>query len=158
MGCWGFLSGKQPATDPALAALAGVIEQNLRALGLLVQARPYGTGFAEIRASTSARLTTTPGVADASGVALLLAGKYDPPTVVFEEINSLRPGLGGQMVGAVIAALEAHPGVFERLRVNDLSPRLNDGRRWWEHIASSHPEFDWNITHDEHLTHFKTVS
>lgn len=141
--------GANERSDSAIDKIADDVCRNLRALGLFVESKKYGSGFCEIVASSSRRLITVPDGKEASGIALLLAGKFDPPAVVFEEINSLRAGLGRQMVGAVIAGLEERPGLFRRLRVNDLSPRLKDGRRWWEHIASSHPDFDWIITHDE---------
>ncbi len=53
------------------------------------------------------------------------------------------------MVEAVLDGMKERPTAFRRLRVNDLSPRLPDGRRWWEHVAAAHPEFDWVITHEE---------
>lgn len=139
--------------DPAIEAIADAICANLRALGLYTEAKKYGRSFWEIRASSSAKMITVPDGKEASGVALLLAGKFAPPSLVFEQINSLRPGLGRQMVGAAIAALEENPGVFRQIRVNDLSPRQKDGRRWWEHVAASHSGFDWRITHDEDTTH-----
>ncbi|WP_442753312.1 hypothetical protein ACNHKD_09860 [Methylocystis sp. JAN1] len=155
MGLWGFLSGKRRASaNPAIAELAGEIERRLEALGLFVQARPHGTGFVEIRASTSAGLITTPGALGSSGVALLLAGKYEPPALVFEQINSVAPGLGGRMVGAVMDALRARPGVLARVKVNDLSPLQKDGRRWWEHMAARHADVEWRITHDPDATHW----
>ncbi len=154
MDVWDILrlwSGKEASEkgDPAIEAVADDICRNLRALGLFVESKQYGRSFWEIRASTSEKMITTPDGTEASGIALLLAGKYEPPSLVFEQINSLKRGLGRQMVEAVIAGVAGRPGVFERLRVNDLSPRLKDGRRWWEHVASSHPEFDWVITHEE---------
>jgi hypothetical protein len=163
MSIWDILrlqrrKGASEKSDPAIEKIADDISGNLRGLGLYVESKEYGNSFWEIVASSSRKMITIPDGKEASGIALLLAGKYDPPTLVFEEINSLRAGLGRQMVGAVIAGLTEHPGVFQRLRVNDLSPRLKDGRRWWENIASSHPQFDWNITHDEDLTHIKTAS
>jgi len=151
-------NGARKKSDPAMEKVADDIFRNLRGLGLYVNSRRYKRSFWEIVASSSRKMITLPGGKEASGIALLLAGNYDPPTLVFEEINSLEPGLGGRMVGAVIAGLEERPGVFRRIRVNDLSPRLSDGRRWWEHVASAHPEFDWHITHDENLTHFNTAS
>jgi hypothetical protein len=135
--------------DPAMQAIADAISANLAALGLYVDSRGYGRGFFEIKASTSPKLITTPDGTQASGIALLLAGAYEPASLVFEQINSLRRGLGRAMVEAVIAGAKARPDVFRRLRVNDLSPRLPDGRRWWEHVAAAHPEFDWVITHEE---------
>ncbi|MFO1101612.1 MAG: hypothetical protein U1E20_01760 [Methylocystis sp.] len=135
--------------DPEIKAIAEAIAHNLTALGLHVDSRPYGRRFLEIKASTSPKLITTPDGIEASGIALLLAGAYDPPSLVFEQINSLRRGMGRAMVEAVIAGATTRPDVFRRLRVNDLSPRLPDGRRWWEHVADAHPEFDWVITHEE---------
>jgi hypothetical protein len=161
MGVWNFLRRRKGVKegDPRFEKIANDICHNLSGLGLHVKSTKYGSGFWEIVASTSEKMITLPGGNEASGIALLLAGKYDPPTLVFEEINSLRSGLGRQMVGAVLAGLESSPGVIGRLRVNDLSPRLRDGRRWWEHIASSRPEFDWRITHDDdNLTHLKPAS
>ena len=135
--------------DPAMQAIAEAISRNLAALGLFVDSRPYGRRFFEIKASTSSKLITTPDGTEASGIALLLAGAYEPPSLVFEQINSLQRGLGRAMVEAVIAGVKERPGAFRLLRVNDLSPRLPDGRRWWEHVAAAHPEFDWVITHEE---------
>jgi hypothetical protein len=163
MGVWEILrfrprKGVNEKSDPAIDKVADDICRNLRALGLYVESKKYRSGFCEIVASSSRKMITLPDGKEASGIALLLAKKYDPPAVVFEEINSLRAGLGSQMVRAVVAALDESPRVFERLRVNDLSPRMKDGRRWWEHIASSYPEFEWHITHDEDLTHFIKAS
>ncbi|MGA8170605.1 MAG: hypothetical protein WB816_07215 [Methylocystis sp.] len=135
--------------ERAIDKIADAICRDLRALGLFVEAKKYGPDFCEIVASSSRKMITRPDGKEASGVALLLAGAYDPPTLVFEEINSLKPGLGRQMVGAVLGGLKAHPGVFERIRVDDASPRSGDGRRWWERVAASHTEFEWVITHDE---------
>ena len=137
------------AADPAVRAIAEAISHNLATLGLFVDSRPYGRRFFEIKASTSPKMITTPDGREASGIALLLAGAYEPPSLVFEQINSLQRGLGRAMVEAVIAGVKARPGAFRLLRVNDLSPRLQDGRRWWEHVAAAHPEFDWVITHEE---------
>ncbi len=136
-----------------MRAIAEAISDNLAALGLFVDSRPYGRSFFEIKASTSPKLITTPDGTKASGIALLLAGAYEPPSLVFEQINSLRRGLGRAMVEAVLAGAKARPDAFRRLRVNDLSPRLPDGRRWWEHVAAAHPEFDWFITHEEPFGH-----
>lgn len=159
MGVWDFLRGKGAEKgDPAIEKIADEICRNLRSLGLYVDSRRYGSGFWEIKASSSRKIITVPDGKEASGIALLLASAYDPPTLVFEQINSLTPGLGRKMVGAAVAGLKERPGLFQRLRVNDLSPRMTDGRQWWEHIASSYPQFDWLITHDEDLTHFETAS
>ncbi|MBM3561568.1 MAG: hypothetical protein FJX16_02280 [Alphaproteobacteria bacterium] len=146
---WRFRRAPAQPVDPAMRAIAEAIAHNLAALGLYVDSRPYGRGFFEIKASTSAKLITTPDGTEASGIALLLAGAYEPPSLVFEQINSLRRGLGRAMVEAVIAGTTAQPEAFRRFRVNDLSPRLQDGRRWWEHVAAAHPEFEWVITHEE---------
>ena len=145
---WRRRAAARPA-DPAIGAIAEAISRNLAALGLFVDSRQYGRSFCEIKASTSPKLLTTPDGTAASGIALLLAGGYEPPTLVFEQINSLQRGLGRAMVEAVIAGVKERPEAFRRLRVNDLSPRLQDGRRWWEHVAAAHPEFDWVITHEE---------
>ncbi|WBK01024.1 hypothetical protein [Methylocystis parvus] len=156
MGFWRFLSfGNGGAkTDPAIAQIAGAISRNLRALGLHVSVEPFGASFVEIKASTSPKLMTTPGDATASGVALLLAGRFDPPALVFEQINSIEPGLGGRMVAAAMDGLRQRPGALTHVRVNDLSPFQKDGRRWWEHIAERHMDFDWRITHDPDETHW----
>lgn len=143
--------GAGAGSDPAMEAIAAAVAENLRALGLVVDSKKYGTDFWEIAASTSPKMITTPGSLEASGVALLLAGKFDPPTLVLEEINSLQRGLGRRMVGAVIAGLASRPGVFPRVKVDDLSPFMADGRRWWEHVANEHSDFDWRITHGENL-------
>lgn len=149
MGVFEFLFGKRrDEGDPAVARIAARIADNLRALGLHVRVARYGS-FHEIRASTSPKLITTPGNTEASGVALLLAPKYDPPQLVFEQINSLGGGLGKRMVEAALAPLRAEPGVIAHVRVNDLSPFMKDGRRWWERLASNHADLDWRITHDE---------
>ncbi|MEF3366492.1 hypothetical protein V3H18_08095 [Methylocystis sp. 9N] len=154
MGVWDISRlwrrvGAAEKGDPAIAEIAGEICRNLAALGLFVESKQYGTSFWEIRASTSPKMITTPDGTEASGVALLLAGKFEPPALVFEQINSLRRGLGREMVEAAIAGLKARPAVFGRVKVNDLSPRMKDGRRWWEHVADAHAEFDWAITHEE---------
>jgi len=156
MSWWEMLRRRceRAESEQALEAVAASICRNLREAGLYVDSTKYGSGFCEIIASSSPKMITLPDNKEASGIALLLAEKYEPPTLVFEEINSLRPGLGRTMVGAVVAGLKAHPGIFARLRVNDLSRRLRDGRRWWEHVAAGYPEFEWVITHDgDHLTH-----
>lgn len=154
MGFWDFLRrGRRDESDPATREIAGAICGNLRVLGLHVEARAYGWGFCEIRASTSPKLITTPDGTEASGVALLLARRYDPPSLIFEQINSLERGLGRKMVAAALDGLRTQPGVFPRVRVNDLSPFQKDGRRWWENVADGYPDFDWLITHDEDSTH-----
>lgn len=140
--------------DPSLARLAADICGNLRGLDLHVESTAYGSAFHEIRASTDRRMITVPGGEEASGIALLLAGGYEPPALVFEQINSLQPGLGSGMVGAVLDGLQAHPEVIRRVRVNDLSPRMKDGRRWWAHVADAYPAFDWLITNDPDSTHW----
>lgn len=157
MGFWDFLRrGRRRRADmpPALAELAQEVCSNLRGLGLFVGQQSYGPGFVEIRASTSRKLVSTPDDREASGVALLLAAKYEPPALVFEQINSVERGLGRRMVEAVMAGLRAHPGVLSCVKVNDLSPVQADGRRWWEHVADAHAEWDWRITHDPDDTHW----
>lgn len=139
--------------DPLIARRAAEIANALHGIGLYVDSKCYGNDFWEIRASSSPRLITTPH-SEASGVALLLAAKFDPPALVFEQINSRRRGLGRQMVAAVMTALRARPGGFARVKVNDLSPVTADGRRWWEHVADAYPDFDWRITHDPDATHW----
>jgi hypothetical protein len=148
-----FLRRPPPVSDPALAALAGEIAANLRALGLHVTAQAYGARFWEIRASSSPGMIVEPDHPAASGVAMLLAGDYDPPTLVFERINSIERGLGRRMVHAAVEALRRRPGVLSRVRVNDLSPFQADGRRWWEHVAAAHDDLDWRISHDPDGTH-----
>lgn len=155
MGFWDFLSGRGRAkTVPAIVGIADAVVRNLRGLGLTVEARTYGSAFVEIRASTSAKLITTPGAADASGVALLIAGKFDPPALVFEQINSIQRGLGARMVAAAMDGARVRPGVLSQVRVNDLSPLQKDGRRWWAHMADRHADFDWRITHDPDTAHW----
>lgn len=143
----------QDGGDNALSVIAAAVCENLRGLGLFVDCKSYGRGFREIRASSCPKLTTTPG-AQASGVALLLAEKFDPPALVFEQINSRERGLGRKMVAAVMDGVRARPGVLRRVKVNDLSPFQKDGRRWWEHIADRHDDFDWRITHDPDDAHW----
>ncbi len=135
--------------DPELAGAAETIVANLRALGLFVAAKSYGPHFVEIVASTSPKLVTTPGSAEASGVALLLAHSYDPPTLVFEEINSLQPGLGRRMVEAVLQGLAAPKGPFRKIRVDDASPLGRDGSSFWRRIAAEHAGLAWEITENE---------
>lgn len=135
------------------ADLANNISQRLRALGLFVVTRAYGENFCEIFASSSPRMIVLPESKEASGVAILLAAAYEPPTLVFERINSNTPGLGRRMVGAVTDGLREYPGLFQRIRVNDLSPIQADGRRWWEHVSLTHKDFDWVITHDPDASH-----
>gem|GEM_PF-1554259 len=136
-----------------LSTIATSIDSRLRNLGLVVVGHAHGDNFYEIFASSSPRMIVLPDSAEASGIAILLASAYAPPTVVFERINSIRPGLGRGMVAAVLDGLRAHPGAFHRLRVNDLSPVQADGRRWWEHIAETHKDFEWIVTHDPDTTH-----
>ena len=134
---------------PPVGRTAEAIVANLRALGLFVEAKRYGPKFVEIVASTSPKLDTTPGGAKASGVALLLAGKYDPPTLVFEEINSLKPGLGSAMVGAALQGLTAQECPFRKIRVDDASSLGPDGLSFWRRVAAAHAWLEWEITrHD----------
>jgi hypothetical protein len=155
MGLWSLLGfRRRRAVDPALDALAATICANLRGLGLSAQARPHGRGFVEIRASTSPHLITTPGDPEASGVALLLAGAFEPPALVFEQINSRHRGLGRRMVDAVMQGLRLHRGVLSEAKVNDLSPVQPDGRRWWAHVAEDYPDIAWRLTNDPDATHW----
>jgi hypothetical protein len=159
MGFWSFFGvRKRRAVDPALDALATNVCANLRGLGLHATARPHGRGFVEIRASTSPDFVTTPGDADASGIALLLAAGYEPPALVFEQINSVRRGLGRRMVDAVMQALRMQHSALRQLRVNDLSPVQRDGRRWWAHVADDYRDVDWRITNDPDSTHWNAHS
>jgi hypothetical protein len=135
------------AADPAIARTAEAIVENLRGLGLYVEAKGYGPHFVEIVASTSPRLVTTPGSVEASGLALLLAGKYDPPTLVFEEINSLTPGLGRAMVEAALQG-PAADGFFRKIRVDDASPLGRDGLSFWRRAAGVHAWVEWEIMQD----------
>lgn len=149
-----FMSGGAPSQKKQdLADLARRIDARLRALGLFVDATPHGDSFYEIFASSSPRMIVLPGSSEASGIAVLLAAAYDPPTLVFERINSIAPGLGRRMVAAILDGAREHPGLFARLRVNDLSPIQTDGRRWWRHIADVHNDFEWIVTHDPDATH-----
>jgi hypothetical protein len=148
--------GKPSRTEQPIGGLAKIIDQRLRAQGLFVQIHAHGNSFYEIFASSSPNMIVLPDSAEASGIAILLAAAYDPPTVVFERINSIMPGLGRCMVVAVLDGLREHPGLFQRLRVNDLSPLQVDGRRWWEHIADMNQDFEWMITHDPDTTHSET--
>jgi hypothetical protein len=143
-----FLRGARAEADreAEIEKLAEAICRNLRGLGLYVTSKRYGASFWEIVASSSQKMITTPEGEQASGIALMLGGEYDPPTLVFEEINSLEAGLGAEMVGAVAAALNERPKLFRRLRVDDSSPRLKDGRSWWERVAAAHSQFEWEIT------------
>jgi len=135
--------------DPGVTRTAEAIVANLRALGLFVEAKPFGPPFVEIVASTSPKLVTTPGSPLASGVALLLAGAYDPPTLVFEEINSLKPRLGRAMVDAALRGLTGQECPFRKIRVDDASPRGSDGLSFWRRAAAAHAWLDWEITENE---------
>jgi hypothetical protein len=147
-----FGLARDEGPDPELAGAAETIVANLRALGLFVAAKAYGPHFVEIVASTSPKLVTTPGSAEASGVALLLAHSYDPPTLVFEEINSLQPGLGRRMVEAVLQGLAAAPkGPFRKIRVDDASPLGRDASSFWRRIAAEHARLAWEITENERV-------
>ncbi len=137
---------RSESREPAIARTAQGIVENLRALGLHVEAKLFGSHFVEIVASTSPKLITTPGNALASGVALLLAGKYDPPTLVFEEINSLEPGLGRAMAEAALQALAEGERPIRNIRVDDASPRGRDGLSFWRRAAAAHAWLEWEIT------------
>jgi hypothetical protein len=140
---------REESADAAIARTAEAIEKNLRALGLFVEAKPFGRHFVEIVASTSPKRITTPGSPLASGLALLLAGKYDPPTLVFEEINSLNAGLGRRMVEAALHGLAAQGCPFRKIRVDDASPLGRDGLSFWRRAAASHAWLEWEITENE---------
>ncbi|MFY9658673.1 MAG: hypothetical protein WAK01_19160 [Methylocystis sp.] len=140
---------REEAQHRAVARAAEPIVANLRALGLFVAAKAYGPYFVEIVASTSPKLFTTPGGKEASGVALLLAEKYDPPTLVFEEINSLTAGLGRRMAEAVLQGLAAPECPFRKIRVDDASPRGRDGLSFWRRVAAAHAWLEWEITENE---------
>lgn len=144
---------RNPGADPEIQRIGEAITQRLRALDLHVVSRAHGRSFQEIFASSSPHMIVEPDNPAASGIAILLAGAYSPPLVVFERINSIVPGLGRRMVAATLDGLRETPGGFTRLRVNDLSPFQSDGRRWWEHVAAENADFDWIITHDEDVTH-----
>jgi hypothetical protein len=137
---------REAGADPAVARTAEAIVVNLRALGLFVEAKRFGPHFIEIVASTSPKLVTTPGSPLASGVALLLAGKFNPPTLVFEEINSLKPGLGRAMVEAALRGLAGRECPFRKVRVDDASPRGRDGLSFWRRAAVAHAWLEWEIT------------
>ncbi len=147
--------GASERAAPEITRVADAIADRLRALDLFVASQAHGRRFHEIFASSSARMIVMPDSTEASGVALLLAGGYTPPAVVFERINSITPGLGRHMVTVVLDSLREHPGVFTHVRVNDLSPFQKDGRRWWENIADENADFDWIITNDPDATHWE---
>ena len=131
--------------DQQVETTASAIYLNLRRLRLHVSLKSYCPGFWEIFASTSPRMVVKAGNDEASGISLMLTNRYDPPTLYIEEINSLRPGLGAQMVNAVLDALQHEPRTF-KIQLNDRSPALKDNRSWWQHVISSHPEFEWGRT------------
>ena len=150
-------SGASEAKETGLITRAAAnIHERLRALGLHVKTTRYGDEFYEIFASSSPRMIVLPDSTESSGIAVLLAAAYEPPTVVFERINSISPGLGRRMVSAVLEGVRNSPGLFRRLRVNDLSPLQVDGRRWWEHVAEAHVDFEWIVTHDPDDSHRET--
>lgn len=147
---WRRRASRAETADRAMENIAAAACRNLRALGLFVDCKQYGASFFEIFASTSQKLITRPENQEASGIAFLLAGKYEPPTLVFEEINSLQRGLGRKMVAGVFAALDEAPRAIKRVRVDDLSPFQQDGRRWWEQVAADYGQYEWIITHGEY--------
>ena len=100
--------------------LAQQVVSNLSQLSLHVTSQKYGMGFWEIRASSSTKMITVPGNEAASGVALLLAHKYDPPMIVFEQINSIHPGMGRKMVAAILEGVRCYPNIFCHVRVNEI--------------------------------------
>lgn len=128
--------------DQQVETTASAIYLNLRRLQLYVTLKSYGPGVWEIFASTSPKLIVKAGNDKASGISLLVTNRFDPPELYVEEINSLRPGMGAQMVGAIIDALKRQPRAFQ-IRLNDGSPIVRDDVTWWQHIISAHPEFTW---------------
>ena len=153
MGFWEVLRfwRRKPATlpDPAMLAIAEAISRNLSALGLFVDSRPYGRRFFEIKASTSSKLITTPDGTEASGSRFCSPAPMSRRRWFSNRSTLCSAAWGGRWWRRSIAGVKERPGAFRLLRVNDLSPRLPDGRRWWEHVAAAHPEFDWVITHEE---------
>lgn len=128
--------------DQQVEITASAIYLNLRRLQLYVTLKSYGPGFWEIFASTSPKMIVKAGNDTASGISLMLTNRFDPPELYIEEINSLRPGMGAQMVSAIIDALKCQPRAFQ-IRLNDRSPIVRDDITWWQHIISAHPEFTW---------------
>lgn len=106
--------------DPQVETTASAIYLNLRKLQLYVTLKSYGPGIWEIFASTSPEMIVTAGNDKASGISLMLTNRFDPPELYIEEINSLRPGLGAQMVSAIIDPLKRQPSAFQ-IRLNDRS-------------------------------------
>jgi hypothetical protein len=128
--------------DQQAETTASAIYLNLRRLQLYVTLKSYGPVFWEIFASTSPKLIVKTGNDKASGISLMLTNRFDPPELYIEEINSLRAGMGAQMVGAIFGALQQQPGAFQ-IRLNDRSPIVRDDVTWWQRIISVHPEFTW---------------
>ncbi|MGJ0532079.1 hypothetical protein [Methylocystis sp.] len=128
--------------DQQVETTASAIYLNLRRLQLYVTLKSYGPGFWEIFASTSPKMIVKAGNDTASGISLMLTNRFDPPELYIEEINSLRAGMGAQMVGAIFDALQQQPGAFQ-IRLNDRSPIVRDDVTWWQRIISTHPEFTW---------------
>jgi hypothetical protein len=77
----------------------------------------------------------------------LLAGAYEPPSLVFEQINSLQRASGRAMVEAVIAGVKVAPRAF--MAGSTTLAALADGRRRGSDKSAAHPEFDCVITHEE---------
>ena len=140
------MSIEERPDDLQVEKTASAIYLNLWKLQLHLTLKSYRPGFWEIFASTSPKMIVKAGNNKASGISLLLTNRYDPPTLYIEEINSLRPGMGAQMVGAIIDALKHQPRAFQ-IRLNDRSPKLADELTWWQHIISSHTEFEWVRTY-----------
>jgi hypothetical protein len=128
--------------DRQVETTASAIFLNLRRLHLFVTLNSYGPGFWEIFASSSPKMIVKAGNDKASGISLMLTNRYEPPELYIEEINSLRAGMGAQMVGAIFDALKHQPRAFE-IRLNDRSPIVSGDVTWWQHIISAHPEFAW---------------
>ena len=121
--------------DRQVETTASAIYLKLRRLQLYVTLKSYGPGLWEIFASTSPKMIVKAGDDKASGISLMLTNRFDPPELYIEEINSLRAGMGVQMVGAITDALEYQPRAFQ-IRLNDRSPLLRDDLTWWQHIIS----------------------
>ena len=100
------MSTEERPDDRQVETAASAIYLNLRRLQLYVTLKSYGPGFWEIFASTSPKMIVKAGNDKASGISLMLTNRFDLSTLYIEEINSLQPGMGAQMVGAIIDALK----------------------------------------------------
>jgi hypothetical protein len=136
------MSTDERPDDRQVEMTASAIYLNLRKLQLYVTLKSYGPGVWEIFASTSPKMVVKAGNDKASGISLMLTNRFDPPELYIEEINSLLPGMGSQMVRAIFDALQYQPRAFQ-IRLNDRSPVVRDNLTWWQYIISAHPEFTW---------------